>query len=274
MAEAEINDTRLWYTIEGDGPPAIVVHGGLGVDHGLYRATLQPLTQRRTVVWYDQRGNGRSDRLSVESITMEQLADDAFALARYLGLGPALLVGHSFGGFVAQEFAFRHPDAIAGLLLVATGPGQLGATEVEDEDGVGPPMPDDLAAAFATIPADDDELRATFGRALHHYVRRFDPVALVTEFDKTVLSTAAMLRGFEVLAQWSAVDRLGAIDTPTLVIGGSDDPVMSWPQQARIAKRIPGARLELFDDASHFVWLDQPDGFWRAVQDFLDRLDP
>lgn len=270
--EATLNGTTLWYEVDGVGPPCVVLHGGLGVDHGLYRATLQPLAARCQVAWYDHRGNGRSGRPPLETITMEQLADDAVALLDHLQLGAAVVVGHSYGGFVAQELALRHPDAVAALVLVATGPGQLGTGEVEGEDGEGAPLPADLVEILSTIPASDEELRASFSGVLPHYVRRFDPGRLQADFASTILSVDAMVRGFEVLAGWSSVDRLAAVSAPTLVLGGRDDPLTSWPQQVRIAKRVPGAELVLFDDASHYVWLDEPEGFWAAVDGFLDRM--
>lgn len=274
MAEATINGTPLWYEVEGAGRPCLVVHGGLGLDHDLYRSTMQPLTERCRVVWYDQRSNGRSGRPPLDTLTMAQLADDAAALLEHLGLGPAVVLGHSYGGFVAQELALRHPNAVAALVLVAAGPGQLGTGEVEGEDGTGAPMADDLVAAFSSPPTSDDDMRTIFGAVLPHYVSRFDGAILQDGFERTVVSFEAMLRGFEVLGSWSSVDRLGAIAAPTLVLGGRDDPVISWPQQVRIAKRVPGAQLVLFDRTSHFVWLDEPDGFWAAVDDLLARLPP
>jgi proline iminopeptidase len=272
MPEAELNGTTLWYETEGTGPPCLVCHGGLGLDHGLYRDTLRRLVDRCEVVWFDHRGNGRSGRPGRETITMEQLADDAAALLDHLGLGPAVVLGHSYGGFVAQELALRHPDAVAALVLVATGPGQLGEGEVDGEDGAGEPMAEDLAALFSRVPESDEGMRSVFRAALPHYVRRFDPVRLQADFDRTIVSVDAMVRGFEVLAGWSAVDRLRSVTAPTLVIGGRNDPVMSWPQQVRIAKRVKGAELAILEDTSHFVWLDEPDGFWSHVDAFFDRI--
>jgi proline iminopeptidase len=273
MPEVSINGTTLWYDVEGEGPPCLVVHGGLGVDHALYRATLGRLTERLRVVWYDQRGNGVSARPDLGTITMEQLADDASGLLDALDLGPAVVLGHSYGAFVAQELALRHPEAVRALVLAAAGPGQLGANEVEGEDGEGPEVPEGLARAFASPVTTDDEMREVFTAALPFYVSRFDPARLQEAFQQAVLSVSAMVRGFEVLATWSAVDRLGQIRVPTLVIGGRDDCVVSWPEQIRIAKRVPGSELEIFDDTAHFAWLDEPDGFWARVDGFLDRLE-
>ena len=269
MTSVEVAGTSLWHVVDGSGPPILVCHGGLGLDHVLYRATLGRLAADHRVIWYDHRGNGRSGRPPLDSITIEQLADDAAALLEHLGVGPAVVLGHSYGGFVALELALRHPGSVAGLVLVATGPGQLGTDEVEGEDGEGPPLPEPLAAAFASAPTTDGEMRTTFEAVLPHYVHRADPQVLLDALQDAVVSVDAMGRGFEVLAGWSAVDRLARIAVPTLVVGGRRDPLTSWPQQVRIAKRVPGATLVLLDEASHLVWLDDPTGFWAAVDAFL-----
>ncbi|MDP1793210.1 MAG: alpha/beta hydrolase [Acidimicrobiales bacterium] len=265
MATADLHGTTIWYEIEGDGPPVLVMHGGLGIDHTMYKATLRPLVENHQVIWYDHRNNGGSGRSDPAAMTMEQLADDAAALLAHLGLSPAAVFGHSYGGFVAMELALRHPASVAGLVLVATGPGQLGADEVADEDGVGEPMPDGLLAAFGLPMSTDDEMRDVMRAVLPFYLHRADPGPLIAVLDDTVMSVEGSARGMEILGSWSVVDRLHQIPTPTWVIGGKHDPVMSWPQQVRIAKRIAGARLVVLEDASHFVWLDAPEEFWAAV---------
>ena len=91
-------------------------------------------------MFFDQRGNGRSGRPPTETLTIEQLADDVAGLADYLGLDRFFVFGHSYGGFVAQEFDIRHPERVAGLVLVGTAPGQLGSDETADEyQGQTPP---------------------------------------------------------------------------------------------------------------------------------------
>jgi proline iminopeptidase len=268
MAEIEVNGTALWYDLEGSGAPIVALHGGI---EPLYRGWRRLAGEHR-VLWFDQRGAGRSGRPDLATLTMEQLADDAAALVQLLGLGPVVVLGHSYGGFVAQELALRHPELVRALVLVATGPGQLGTGEVADEDGAGPPMPGPLAAALSAPVASDDEMRAAIEVALRHYVHRADPEPLIGLLDGAAIDWRATVRGFEVLASWSSVDRLARIAAPTLVVGGRQDPVTSWPQQVRIAKRIPGAELTLLDDASHFVWEDCPDEFWSVVDGFLAVL--
>lgn len=270
MPTAPINDTTIHYEVDGSGLPALVLHGGLGFDHSIYRATLGPLTDRLRVVWLDHRGNGRSGRPPLETITMEQLADDAVDLARHLGFDRVVVIGHSYGGFVAQELALRHPAHVAGLVLIDTTPGQLGATESPDDEQ-GPPMPPEVAARFAVVPASDEEFKAMAAEFFPNYLYRPETVDAAALLDATVYDVAAMIRGFEVLAGWSSVDRLATITAPTLVMAGRHDVFTSWPQAMRIARAIDGAEVVVFEASGHFPWIEEPERFFAVVGDWLDR---
>ena len=116
MPSAPVNGTELFFEVDGDGPPCVVLHGGLGVDHTMYRRTLGALAAPMRLIHFDHRCNGRSGRPLLPTLTMEQLADDAVGLADHLGLHRFCVFGHSYGGFVAQEVAIRHPDRIAALV--------------------------------------------------------------------------------------------------------------------------------------------------------------
>jgi proline iminopeptidase len=268
----EIDGVPIRYVVDGDGdaPPLVVLHGGLGLDHSLYRRTLAPLAADRPVVHFDQRGNGRSVPADLATITMERLADDAVALADHLGFDRFVVLGHSYGAFVAQELALRHPDRLAGMVLVSATPGQLGTGEVEDEQGVGPPIPPEVVAMVSgPPPADDAEMAAGMKDLLPAYFHRPDALDLAALEEGTVFRAAAMVRGFEVLASWSSVDRLSSITVPTLVLAGRHDVFTAWPQAHRIGSRIPGAEVVVFEESGHFPWLEEPDRFFPLVSEWL-----
>ena len=189
-----INGVDLWLERDGSGPPCLVIHGGLGVDHTLYRASLTALVERFDVVFFDQRGNGRSGRPAVSTITMEQLADDAAELVERLELPAPVVFGHSYGGFVAEELALRHPDSVQALILVGTTPGQLGVGE-DPEGGRGAALPREAAALLATIPPDDDALATSIRRLLPYYLHRRTVDEVVAMMRHTVFSRDAMARG-------------------------------------------------------------------------------
>jgi proline iminopeptidase len=265
MRTAGLDGVHLHYECDGDGSPLLVLHGGLGIDHHLYRRTLAPLADDFRLLLPDQRGNGRSVPVDPETITIEQLADDAAALLDHLELDRVTVFGHSFGGFVAQELALRHSERLDGLVLACTTPGQLGTGE-DPSAHQGPEPPPDVLAAMATIPESDEEMArgmATLFPAYFHRPERFDLAELLRG---TRFRAATMVRGFELLASWSAVDRLPSIDVPTLVIAGRHDVFTAYPQAHRIAERIPGATTLVFEHSGHFPWIEEPDHFWSSLR--------
>lgn len=271
MATAELNGTTIYYEVRGSGPPCLAMHGGLGFDHQYLAGSLQPLEKRMRVIYYDHRCNGRSARSPLASLTMEQLADDAAALMDVLGFGDAVVLGHSYGGFVAQELALRRPERVRGLVLVDTTPGQLGSGE--SEEGQGPPMPAEMEALMTTVPATPAEMAQVVEAMMPFYLHHLHPSAVRALIADTEFAPEAMVRGFEVLGGWSAVDRLGRLHMPALLLWGEHDLVCSLPQAHRIARRLPNAELVVFANSGHFPWLEEPAAFFDALGSWLSRLD-
>lgn len=270
MPTAAVNDTVLHFESDGTGAPLVVIHGGLGVDHVIYRRTLGPLTERFRVIFFDQRGNGRSAPVDLATVTIEQLADDVAALADTLGLERFSVLGHSYGGFVAQEVALRHPDRLDRLVLVDTTPGGLGVSESPDDEQ-GPPPPDELLSLLSAPPTSDDEMAAMMHRLLPFYFPKSDVETVAPLFDGTVFRAAMMLRGFEVLSEWSSVDRLEAITAPTLLLAGRHDVFTSVPQSFRIGRRIPGATTVVFEHSGHFPWIEEPDACFATIREWAAK---
>jgi len=255
--------------VVGEGPPVLVLHGGLGVDHTLNRS-LDAFCRGLRLVYLDHRGNGCSARPDPATLTMAGWADDALEVGRVVAGGDPLIVfGHSYGGFVAQELAIRHPADIRALLLVSTTPGQLGAGEAPAEPG--PAIPDEFAALLSSPPGSDADVAAGMAALAPAYVRRAEPERLRGLIADTVFSASTMRRGFEVLSTWSSVDRLESITAPTLVVAGRHDPFSSWPQADRIAAHVPGAEVVVFEESSHFPWLDEPEAFTTTIRQWLER---
>lgn len=260
---------ELFVEVIGQGPPAVVLHGGLGIDHSSYRS-LDRLAGDLRLIYFDHRGNGRSARPDPATLTMSGWADDAVAVGRAMAGGESLVViGHSYGGFIAQELAIRHPGAVRALVLVCTTPGQLGRGELPAPEGA--PLPREFEELLASMPETDEELAAAMTQLAPAYLHREDPETLRSLMADTVFSAAAMRRGFEVLATWSSVDRLASIDAPTLVVAGRHDPFTAWPQAHRIADRLPDAEVVVFEHSAHFPWLDEPDRFFDLVPSWLRR---
>ena len=121
MPTVDVHQTHLFYIRSGTGVPCLVMHGGLGLDHTYLRG-LDIVSDVLHLVYYDHRHNGRSGRPPLESVTHAQLADDAEGLRQYCGFGKVAVLGHSYGGFIALEYALRYPDSVSHLILLDTAP--------------------------------------------------------------------------------------------------------------------------------------------------------
>ena len=119
----DANGLRFFCKTHGDGPPLMMLHGGPGVDHSYLLPWLSPLSCTHQLVLFDQRGCGRSERLDdPREYTLQNMVEDTEALRRALGLREVVVLGHSFGGLLAQAYALRYPESIAGLILAGTAP--------------------------------------------------------------------------------------------------------------------------------------------------------
>lgn len=273
MPSAAVNGTDLYYEVLGRGPTCLVLHGWPGTDHSYLRPGLDRLGDQLRVVYYDHRGHGRSDQGATEMLSLEQLADDADALAGHLGAEQVLVVGHAHGSSVAQELALRHPERVAGLILVAATPGDLGMGESLMDAMDTMPTPPEVEVLQRVPPETDDELEATMsGLALFfiHDEEAADPEAV---FALSTYNAVAAARLMQASNWWSVVDRLGELRAPVLLLVGRHDVVFPPEQSERIQKRAGQAELVVFENSGHLPWAEEPDAFHDCVRAWVQRLD-
>ena len=180
-----------------------------------------------------------------------------------------ILIGHSYGGFIAQETMISHPEIVRAAVLLNTTPGQLGTDELPAPEG--PAMPAYLERLFSEVPDDDAGLAETMSGLVPFHLHRGSPEAIRSSMANIRFSARAMVRGFEVLSSWSSVDRLGEVEVPVLLVAGRHDVLTSWPQSDRIASRLPDAEVTVFENSGHMPWLDEPEEFFAQVITWLDR---
>ncbi len=272
MPVATLNGTDLFYVTEGVGVPCIVLHGGLGLDHSYFRPALTPLGDVLHLVYSDLRGHGRSGRPPIETLTFDQLAEDIDALRAHLGFSRVALLGHSYGGFIALEYALRHPERLSHLILVDTAP----ATDYPDElaANIKRKASPELAKALqnAAPPTTNVEFEERLHQRAPLYYYRFDPDVAARLNANLILNVAAAQRGTELLrAAYNVVDRLPAITTPSLVLAGRDDFICPPSQAERIARGLPNAECVIFEESGHFPFVEEPSAFFATVHDWLRR---
>ena len=277
MPDVELNGTTLHYVDTGSGTPFIVLHGGLGFDHYYMRKTFRAFEDRVRLIYLDQRGNGRSERPSLDTITIPQLAADVDALRAHLGLDEVGVIGHSYGGFVALQFATSYPDHCSHLIAMSTGPGVFEPTEDElaeraDPSWITPEVQKAMGIFASGMPTTIEEFNAVFLDFTPIYFRNFDPAIPTDMKENTIFDIDTMGASMAYLMSgWSVEKDLGKIDCPTLVLCGRYD-LMTTPEcSKRMSNAIAGAELVWFENSGHFAEFEEPVAFEAAVASFLDR---
>jgi len=276
MTRIPIRDVSLNVEVRGGGYPLVLMHGGPSAD--LY--TMLPfrrLADQFTLIFYDHRCNGRSEGAPVASMTWENLTADADALRARLGFERWAVLGHSFGGHVALEYALRYPDRLSHLVLLDTGGdscwSQRNAAEVLAGRGYSPRKVE-LARRWFNGEFAPWEQLPIFLRIASAYQHDTSLRRLVRQLYagawRTKFRPEAQIFGFRHLIKgWTVMDRLGEITVPTLVMAGRDDFVFPPECQRELAAGIPNARIRLIERAGHNPHEEQPDAVMDAVREFV-----
>jgi len=271
-----IRDTSLYVDVTGHGYPLLLMHGGPGADHW----TLLPFRQladQFTLILYDHRCNGRSQGAPVSSMTFENLTADADALRRSLGYDQWAVLGHSFGGHVALEYALRYPGSLSHLVLVDTG----GDSRWSRDNAA------DVLASRGYTPEKAELVRRWFNgefppRQMPLILMRIGSayysrpsLSLVArelirgEWRTKTRAEAMIFGGRHLLNGWTVMNRLGEITVPALIIAGREDFIFPPEHQRELAAGIPQACLQIIERAGHNPHAEQPAQVMRAVRDFI-----
>jgi proline iminopeptidase len=275
----------VYYTTLGTGPPVVLLHGGPGTTHEYFLPYLLPLARHRQLVLIDERGSGRSHQLEDHAqYNLATMANDIEAVRAALDLGKIDLLGHSFGGILAQAVAIYHPAGIRRLILAATGSSaaRINADFKRIKNSVDEKMRAQIEAleARGIIGADGAQLaeyRALVDQAEAPYSYFIRPPAW---------DSARTPMGWDVLNQiWGAksdfhidgnlagfdfTEALRKLTIPALVIYGDHDMVTDATAQESHAALV-GSALVKIPRSAHMMMVDQNAAFIDAVTHFLEQ---
>jgi pimeloyl-ACP methyl ester carboxylesterase len=284
-----VNGVRLFFDVEGtklvpdgplmrENPTLLMLHGGPGADHSIYRPAYSVLADVAQIIYLDHRGNGRSEDGPRERWNLAQWGDDVRAFCEALGIVEPIVLGASFGGMVALSYATRHP----------THPGKLVLISTEAVGGSYPERRAELFERFGGAEAgalarrrflelrghpDQSSLDAWRRLAMPHYTRiPRDPDAA-----RRMISRAEVVSWFTrpdgESGSFNMLPHLHRIQCPTLVMGGEDDPVHPIESQADIAGALPAhnVRFERFAACRHAVVPDAPERAMAVIRDFITK---
>lgn len=253
----------------GDGFPLVVLHGGPGLDHRMFRPYLDPLGEEFRLLYIDERGQGLSERVDPATLSLERFARDVDLLADALELERFALLGHSFGAIIATWHATELGTAAA---YVISGGGESSAALMADVEASLEALGPGGAAIAESWEREksvetEDKLRELIMIQMPFHFAGEVPPGYV---DDTVFSPD-VLRHFANVGygDFDYTDALAGVRAPTLVIVGEHDRTTT-PRAARVLHEgIPGSRLEVIPGVGHMSFVEAPDDYLVRVRRFL-----
>jgi len=287
----DANGVMIYYEAFGQGTPLVIVHGGPGASHDYFLPYLTPLARHHRLVFIDERGSGRSSKLDNPSgYTVEAMADDLEAVRRELALGRIALLGHSYGGVLAQAYALKYQQNLSSLILCSTFFSTTKMNQVFQKELAA--MPADVRERIQKLEAaglfghgrDYEKNRypeaymiAAWGEGYFPYLYQRHPDANYDPVDDGKMSWDLYREmwgsdgEFVIDGNLKSVEyaeKLPSLRVRTLVTAGDHDECD--PGQAKeLSGLIHGAKLVIFPRSGHMTFVDQPDLFLGAIDDFL-----
>ncbi|MGE5336166.1 MAG: alpha/beta fold hydrolase [Nitrososphaerota archaeon] len=268
MPSVRVPAAELHYERAGCGEPLLLIQGMSGTHVSWGEPFLAPLRERFDVIAFDNRGIGLSAPVD-GPFTIAEMAADTAALMGELGLESAHVVGISMGGMIAQELALAHPERLRSLTLGCTFCGGPGSRM----------MPEENARKLMEAMASGDReraIRAGYEVNLSPSFRADEShFAAFHEMATTVPAAKATIQlQIQAIFGHDTRDRLGGISAPTLVIHGTEDGVLPYPNGELVASLVPGGRLETLEGVGHMFWWEQPERSAELVSAHALAADP
>jgi pimeloyl-ACP methyl ester carboxylesterase len=274
-----VGDVRLFVDVDGtklvpegtamrERPTIVFVHGGPGFDHTPFKVHYGSLTDIAQLVYFDHRGNGRSDRGSPEQWTLDQWADDLRTLCDVLGIERPIVFGTSFGGFVALNYALRHPDHPAKLILSSTAARIHFDRSLAMFERLGGRHVRTAAERYFQEPTAEnlEEFLRVCGP---HYTQKPRPPEILARILRRPDVSEHFFRG-EFLT-FDLTRHLGQVQCPVLLLSGELDPAVTIEDAEELAAALPADRLrfERFPGAGHMLAIEEPQAVLQTIREFV-----
>jgi pimeloyl-ACP methyl ester carboxylesterase len=265
MPQTQVSNAQLYYEVHGGGEPVVLIPG-FGAGMWIWFKQVTELAKSFRVITFDPRGIARSPG-GGEFASMGRLAEDVEALLRSLGVERAHIVGASFGGFVAQEFALAYPERTNTLTLCCTSYGGAGHV---------PPSAETLTALASTKGLNTGErVRANLLLAFSpEYVtsEREEIEQVIALREANFVPEEVYLHQLQAAMAFDASARVQEIKARTLVITGDADIIVPVQNSRNLVARIPHAELRVISGGSHTFFIEKADEFNRALCEFISNV--
>jgi proline iminopeptidase len=271
----DIGRCKLYCESQGTGPPLVLVNGGPGATHHYFHVSFWRAHPFTKVIYYDQRGCGLSEQDPGQGFSFEQAVDDLERLRKGLGIDRWFVLGHSYGGLLAQSYTITYPDSLLGLVLVGSSPGMLVEFEPSREYNY---LTKAERGRIAEILALHSKGQLTMEKAVFNAFLNGDWKRQC--FYKPTLERMAQKAKYEwqhapglrKQVNTRHVELSGAFKAcpiPTLIAEGKWDLTFNTDKPAKFAANHPGAKLVMFESSAHNPFDDQPEQFFGKLEKFI-----
>jgi len=274
-----VGDVDLYVHERGEGRPLLALHGGPGLDGSVWFPGLDRVVEHGyRVLAPDQRGNGRSDAGDPVRWTVPQMADDVEALIRALALDDVVVIGWSFGSFVAQSHMARHGTASAYVLMgTIAEPAALANVEHELATFEPESLRAQVAASWAleaTVETPEQAKQLMADQIPFHVADPTGPLVAELVAADRVVYRPDVLRHFAAGGEYGMLDlrhELQSVTVPTLVLSGARDRTTPAASAHELTAFLPHCEEIVLRDCAHMIPYEQPDAFVAALTGFLER---
>ena len=287
----DTNGVLIYYEALGHGTPLLILHGGPGASHDYFLPYLLPLARTNRVVLIDERGSGKSEKLEdPKGYTVENMVEDVEAVRQRLGLGRINLLGHSYGGVLAEAYALKYQANLARLILGSTFHSTRALNEVfrQMKAQMTPELRNRIDAMekaglfghgkmYEQGRYTPEYMVAGWGEGYFPYVYRrrpdpgYDPTntaGMAWDLYREMCGSHGEFIVDGNLASVEYADRLPSITVPTLITVGDHDQVAPSISED-MHKAIKGSVLSVIPESGHMTFVDQPRLYVKVVDDFL-----
>ena len=287
---ASFRGYQVWYRVVGEREepgklPLLVLHGGPGAAHDYLEPIEALAATGRRVIFYDQLGCGRSDQPHDPDLwTVDLFVEELGVMRRELGLERTHILGQSWGGMLAMQYALTQPEGIASL-VIANSPASI-PQWVSEANRLRADLPPEVQQTLLRHEAAGTTDDPAYQAAVQVYYERH--LCRVIPFPDCVVRTFAQLeRNPEVyhtmngpsefhcigkFKDWDIIDRLGEIAIPSLVLSGRYDEATPLIAET-VHKGIPGSEWVLFEQSSHMPHIEETERYMQTVAEFLSRIE-
>ncbi len=275
----EVDHARLFCRSMGEGTPLIVLHGGPGLSQDYLQPYLSKLAENHFVIFYDQRGSGRSEgEIDSTYINLSVFLNDLEAIRQHFGLEKVSILGHSFGGFLAMHYAISHPEAIDKLILLNSAPSSSEGWALLVEEYYRRMAP--FMEEIERLQASEEFAAGDPGTVAHYLKTLFRTYCAIPEkadelnflaspqANINFIKTSEILRQTLFASPFDLREELKKLSCKTLIVHGDKDTIPLSTAET-LHTNIRDSKLVVIEDCGHFPYVEKEQELFDALNDFF-----